>query len=241
VSRERSLGRATALGVTVLVLALIAGLAPALTIPAAAQDPVEECHEGTASLTAPVSGDVALFGCVFDAFHNGVPNVPVIWRLNTTGMFPPAFDDPAHFVNVPEQITGPDGRAHAVVGAHPIAAGHLTNLFFCTDLDRNGICDQQGRLQALLQISWVHSPCAIGSGAPETLSGTAGSDCIRGLGGADRLLGRRGGDVLFGGPGPDVMRGGPGPDSLFGGSGMDVCYGQSDDDVFIGCEVVRTR
>lgn len=240
-ARKGRFGRRAMVAGPGLLLVTVGALGPALPGPAAAQDPVQECHDGTASLTVPVNDQVPLFGCVFDAFHNGVPGVPVIWRLDTTGRFPPGGDDPAHFVNVPQQVTGSDGRAHAVVAALPIAAGHLTNVFFCTDLDRNGICDQTGDLQALFQISWVGPRCIAGTAGPDTLAGTSEADCLRGLGGADRLLGRAGNDVLYGGPGRDVLRGGPGRDVLFGGAGFDTCHGSAADDVFVGCEVVRAR
>ncbi len=63
---------------------------------------------------------------------------------------------------------------------------------------------------------------AFGTGAANTLTGTAGDDILCGLGGADRLLGNGGADYLDGGKGADVVIGGPGPDRLFGGGGDDT-------------------
>jgi RTX calcium-binding nonapeptide repeat (4 copies) len=222
----------------VVGFALIVGLLG--STPASAQTPVDECHEGTASLTVDVRAEVPLFGCVHDIFHNPVPGVPVIWRLETTGVQGPGGDDPAHFANVPEQVTGADGRANAVVRAHPIAAGHLTNVFFCTDLNLDGICDQpSGSLTSLFQISWVLAGCVQGTDGPDVLQGTAAADCIKGLKGADVIRGGRRGDVLYGGAGPDRLIGGAGSDTILGGPGFDICRGRLDQDFFVSCEEVR--
>lgn len=152
----------------------------------------------------------------------------------------PGGDDPAHFANVPEQVTGADGQAHALVRAHPIAVGHLTNVFFCTDLNLDGICDQpSGSLVALFQISWVLAGCTQGTNGPDVLQGTAAADCIKGLEGADVIRGGREGDVLYGGAGPDRLIGGAGSDTILGGPGFDICRGRLDQDFFVSCEEVR--
>jgi len=53
----------------------------------------------------------------------------------------------------------------------------------------------------------------VGSGAHETLTGTALGDTISGMGGSDRM---------YGGDGADVMQDGSGRDHFFGGAGADV-------------------
>lgn len=201
------------------------------------------CHAGTASFTARVNSTVPLEGCVFDAFHNGINGVRVIWRLNTTGIPGFAVDDPARFVNVPDQTThdsdGFAGRANALVTAGPAARGHLTNVFFCTDANLDGICDVPDTLTALFQISWTGAACIRGTSGDDTLRGTKGPDCIRGLGGDDRIFGGFGRDILYGGFGDDVIHGGPGRDTIIGGPGFDICWGRGGVDTFVRCEKIK--
>lgn len=204
------------------------------------------CHTGTANTTADTSATVNLTGCVFDAFHNPIADDNVIWRLETTGLpgGGPGGDDPARFVNFPEQSTDVNGQADASVRASAAAAGHLTNVFFCNDNNLNGICDldESGQFPhdddfiALFQIQWRGPACIRGTAHGDVLRGTAGPDCIRGLGGADRIFGGRGGDDIFGGFGNDVIHGGPGNDNIIGGPGFDVCFGRGGNDSFVGCE-----
>jgi RTX calcium-binding nonapeptide repeat (4 copies) len=203
------------------------------------------CHPGTASFSAQTGKHIALQGCLFDAFHNGINDQRVIWRLNTTGFPGFAVDDPAHFVNVPEQTThvdtGHDGRANGVVTAGPAAAGHLTNVFFCLDSNLNGECDdfQGNTLEALFQISWTGAGCIRGTAGSDTLRGTKGADCIRGLGGNDHIFGGFGKDIIYGGFGDDVIHGGPGKDTIIGGPGFDICWGRGGFDTFVGCEKIK--
>jgi len=205
----------------------------------------DTCHPGTASLTANVNTRVDLQGCLFDAFHNGINDERVIWRLETQGFFPPGGDDPARFINVPEQTThvdnGHDGRANATVTAGGGASGHLTNVFFCLDSNLNGECDdfQGNTLEALFQISWKGPACIRGTSGGDTLRGTAGPDCIRGLGGNDRIFGGRGADTLYGGFGDDVIHAGPGKDTVIGGPGVDVCWVRGGVDIDVGCEIIK--
>lgn len=220
-------------------IGLVAGLLLASSPASAQTTPVEECHEGPASISADVGAHVPLVGCVFDVFHNPIPGVPVIWRLETTGLDLPGGDDPAHFLNFPEQVTDPNGQAHGVVAAHRRAAGHLTNVFFCTDVNLDGICDQPDVLTALLQISWTGPACLVGTQGPETIGGTRFADCMRGFAGDDQLRAGRGRDTVYGGSGDDHLWGGPGHDTLVGGPGFDVCVGGPGRDHFVSCELTR--
>lgn len=223
----------------VLSIGLVAGFLTAASPAGAQATPVEECHEGPVSVSADVGAQVPLVGCVFDIFHNPIPGVPVIWRLETTGLDLPGGDDPAHFLNFPEQVTDANGQAHAVVAAHRRAAGHLTNVFFCTDVNLDGICDQPDVLTALLQISWTGPACLVGTQGPDIIGGTQFADCMRGFAGDDRLRAGRGGDTVYGGSGDDHLWGGPGHDTLIGGPGFDVCVGGPGRDHFVSCELVR--
>jgi hypothetical protein len=230
----------------IVAAALAVGALVAVPGPVPALAGTDPCHEGTASLSAEVGTVVHLTGCLRDRFENGVPDEPVIWRLDTTGIVPqPGGDDPAFFVGIPDQVTDAVGEAHADVSADQEAAGHLTNVFFCWDPNREGICDFDHNLTALFQISWTAGPpppepaCVVGTSGDDLLDGTPGADCLRGKTGNDELLGHRGSDDLFGGRGADVLRGGKGPDTLNGGRGRhDLCVGGLGVDAFTGCETI---
>jgi hypothetical protein len=117
------------------------------------------CHVGPVSITRRAGTRVSLTACLHDIFHNfSSLDAPVIWRLDTSGVFSGAAD-PARFIGQPDQCFGDDcdfnifslfdaagdfdgtGKAVAVVTAKPRAAGHLTRVFACLDLDLNGECD----------------------------------------------------------------------------------------------------
>jgi len=121
------------------------------------------CHVGPVSITRRAGTRVSLTACLHDIFHNfSALDAPVIWRLDTSGVFSGAAD-PARFVGNPDQCFGDDcdftidqlfgiapftaadfdgtGKAIAKVTAKPRAAGHLTRVFACLDLDLNGECD----------------------------------------------------------------------------------------------------
>jgi len=75
-------------------------------------------------------------------------------------------------------------------------------------------------------------PTIVGTGNPDTITGTNGRDIIVGLGGSDTIDGGGGNDVicgndgnddLHGGNGNDVIDGGPGSDSIRGDDGRDRC------------------
>lgn len=98
------------------------------------------------------------------------------------------------------------------------------------------------------------SPTAVGSGARDTLNGTArvdrlfggagrdvlnglqGDDCLDGGSGADQLAGSSGNDRLFGGDGNDRLNGGFGADLLVGGAGNDRLDGSDRRDEFVAGE-----
>jgi len=145
------------------------------------------CHVGPVSITRRAGTRVSLTACPHGVFHNfSSLDAPVIWRLDTSGPFTGA--DPARFVGQPDQCFGDDcdftldnflggfapasafdgtGKAIARVTARPRAAGHLTRVFACLDLDLNGECDALQpsivpaflffaltNTEALMQIHW---------------------------------------------------------------------------------------
>jgi Ca2+-binding RTX toxin-like protein len=69
-----------------------------------------------------------------------------------------------------------------------------------------------------------------GTGADETLMGTARGDRLDGRGGDDVVLAGLGDDVVFGSRGDDVLDGGHGDDVLWAGPGRDVLVGGEGDD-----------
>jgi hypothetical protein len=127
------------------------------------------CHVGPQSITRRAGGKaVSLTACLHDVFHNfSALDAPLVWRLDTAGVGTGA--DPARFVGQPDECFGPTksgcdftfdnlvpitntviitpgaldgtGKAIAKVKAKPRAAGHLTRVFACLDLDVNGECD----------------------------------------------------------------------------------------------------
>jgi predicted extracellular nuclease len=74
----------------------------------------------------------------------------------------------------------------------------------------------------------------VGTGADETLTGTAGADLLVGAGGNDSLAGLGGADVLCGGGGQDTASGGDDDDALEGGRGSDSLSGGEGNDVLRG-------
>jgi len=152
------------------------------------------CHVGPVSITRRAGTRVSLTACLHDIFHNfSALDAPLAWRLDTSGPFTGA--DPARFVGQPDQCFGDDcdftldqfrtlfglpggapitagafdgtGKAKATVTARPRAAGHLTRVFACLDLDQNGECDALQpsivpaelfffltNTEALMQIHW---------------------------------------------------------------------------------------
>ena len=71
----------------------------------------------------------------------------------------------------------------------------------------------------------------VGTGANDTLNGSANSDSMSGLDGNDSLSGNIGNDTLFGGDGDDTLVGGAGADLLYGGTDDDVIYADFGDSV----------
>ncbi len=100
---------------------------------------------------------------------------------------------------------GPAGRVHVDLSFTP--APHLCNGYAAT---------------------------IVGSGASETLTGTADRDVIVGYGGADTIEGKGGADELCGGAGNDTIDGGAGRDGIFGGAGADVLIGGNGKDEIDG-------
>jgi Ca2+-binding RTX toxin-like protein len=74
----------------------------------------------------------------------------------------------------------------------------------------------------------------VGTGANETLTGTAGADLLVGDRGNDSLAGLGGADVLCGGRGQDTASGGDDDDALEGGRGIDSLSGGEGNDVLRG-------
>lgn len=66
----------------------------------------------------------------------------------------------------------------------------------------------------------------LGTGADDTLSGSAFDDILYGLGGRDTISGNAGTDTLYGGSGGDRLNGGAGHDMLIGGAGRDARWTQ---------------
>jgi hypothetical protein len=118
-----------------------------------AADPT--CHLGQAGTTADTGTQVPLTGCAHDVAHNSVPNVPVVWRIGLTGA-----PDPAQFVGQPEQTTDASGQADAVVTAGAGAADQVSNIFFCTDANGDGVCDF-APATGQFQISWQRAAAEV--------------------------------------------------------------------------------
>jgi predicted extracellular nuclease len=74
----------------------------------------------------------------------------------------------------------------------------------------------------------------VGSGADESLDGTAGADLLAGAAGNDSLTGLGGADVLCGGQGRDSAAGGAGNDAIEGDKGIDILSGGTGNDVLRG-------
>lgn len=75
---------------------------------------------------------------------------------------------------------------------------------------------------------------ATGTGAAETLRGSADDDFLWSGGGDDRLIGWRGRDELLGDDGADTLRGMDGDDVLRGQAGDDILRGDAGDDLLLG-------
>lgn len=73
-----------------------------------------------------------------------------------------------------------------------------------------------------------------GTGGPDILNGTPGSDTIKTKAGNDDLSGSTGGDNLYGGANNDILRGNPGNDKLYGQKGDDILYGGAGNDKLYG-------
>lgn len=71
-----------------------------------------------------------------------------------------------------------------------------------------------------------------GTGAAETLNGTAGNDYIYAYGGGDTVYAGDGNDVIYGGDGADSLYGGAGDDQLSGGGGGDYMEGGTGNDTY---------
>jgi uncharacterized repeat protein (TIGR01451 family) len=74
----------------------------------------------------------------------------------------------------------------------------------------------------------------VGTGAAETLLGTAQRDVIQARGGNDMIRGLEVGDVVCAGGGDDTVRGGGGNDRLRGGAGRDLVKGGGGADALDG-------
>ena len=75
----------------------------------------------------------------------------------------------------------------------------------------------------------------VGTGGPDTLTGSVQNDCLIGGGGDDLLIGGNGQDILAGGAGNDTLFGGAGRDLLLGGNGEDhLDGGQGPDTLYAG-------
>lgn len=74
----------------------------------------------------------------------------------------------------------------------------------------------------------------VGTGAAQTLTGTAGPDCILGLGGNDTINGGGGNDIICGGLGGDTINGGDGDDIIYGDDGTDKLNGDAGADQLFG-------
>lgn len=82
----------------------------------------------------------------------------------------------------------------------------------------------------------------VGTGAADTLYGTAKADVIIGLAGTDTIYGNGGNDVICGGDGSDALYGGGGADLIDGGAGDDNLFGGGGDDDLdggVGSDSVR--
>jgi uncharacterized repeat protein (TIGR01451 family) len=70
----------------------------------------------------------------------------------------------------------------------------------------------------------------VGTGGPDRLVGTRGSDVFSAMGGDDVIFGFRGGDLICAGSGSDVIVGGAGNDLVLAGHGSDRIKGRRGDD-----------
>lgn len=73
-----------------------------------------------------------------------------------------------------------------------------------------------------------------GTGAGDTLAGTADAEVIRAYGGDDTVDAAGGDDLVFAGDGDDSVSGGDGADTLRGGNGSDLLEGGDGDDYLLG-------
>ncbi len=73
-----------------------------------------------------------------------------------------------------------------------------------------------------------------GTGAGDTLTGTADAEVIRVYGGNDTVDAAGGDDLVFAGDGDDSVSGGDGADTLRGGNGNDLLEGADGDDYLLG-------
>ncbi|BCL74572.1 hypothetical protein JHS3_03080 [Jeongeupia sp. HS-3] len=95
--------------------------------------------------------------------------------------------------------------------------------------------DQRGTQEVLTSVATaVVGDQITGTGANNTLNGTAGADIILGMAGNDTLNGLDGDDMLSGGTGSDALNGGNGNDQLLGEAGADTLNGGAGADTMAG-------
>lgn len=73
-----------------------------------------------------------------------------------------------------------------------------------------------------------------GTGGPDQMTGTIGTDTMYAFGGHDRMDGGRGEDRMYGMDGADTMSGGYRSDSMYGGDHNDVMSGGHNPDRMFG-------
>ena len=89
---------------------------------------------------------------------------------------------------------------------------------------------------SLIACNEVEDPC-LGSGNPETITGTDTEDAIKALAGDDRVYGREDADTIYGGPGNDYLTGELGSDAVYGGAGIDTIGAATDPEDQPGYEI----
>jgi Ca2+-binding RTX toxin-like protein len=115
-------------------------------------------------------------------------------------------------------------------GAHYLGISGEGNAAY-NPLIGTGLADSDsGTFTAILHLN----PTLVGTGAAQTISGTAGDDYIVLLSGADASYGGAGRDTVAGGDDADFLRGGLGDDVLYGEHGNDRLYGEQDRDLIVG-------
>ena len=146
--------------------------------------------------------------------------------------------DPATILDLILGANGGPTKTHTVVaGSAPVGRG----VAGCPKTDQRGVprkdCDS-GAYEFVRCEGVVVD--VVGTGANDTLPGTAGANGILGLGGKDKLTGKDGPDGLCGGDGNDRLSGGGGGDTLNGQAGTDVCIGGPGPDSAKACETKKS-